>query len=163
MSKKGYLLLASGQLYEGTMVGAERDVMAELVFTTAMTGYLETITDPSYMGQIVIQTFPTIGNYGVIPPDFESKKPGLSGYIVREICHDPSNFRSQGALADYLKSQNVPVLTGIDTRALTRHLREHGVMRGRIVAGEATEEDLAACRAFALHGEAIAASCKAPA
>lgn len=90
MENKGYLLLADGQLFEGTRFGAEKDVYAELVFTTAMTGYLETITDPSYEGQIVIQTFPTIGNYGVIPEDFESARPGLSAYVVREWCHDPA-------------------------------------------------------------------------
>lgn len=133
MSKKGYLLLADGQLYEGTMVGAEKDVMAELVFTTAMTGYLETITDPSYEGQIVIQTFPTIGNYGVIPPDFESKKPRLSAYIAREICEAPCNFRSEGTLTDYLKSQDVPALVGVDTRALTRRIRNAGVMNAAIL------------------------------
>ncbi|MDO5144955.1 MAG: carbamoyl phosphate synthase small subunit [bacterium] len=162
MSKKGYLLLASGQLYEGTMVGAERDVMAELVFTTAMTGYLETITDPSYMGQIVIQTFPTIGNYGVIPPDFESKKPGLSGYIVREICHDPSNFRSKGALADYLKSQDVPVLTGIDTRALTRRIRSAGVMNAAILTQKPADLDaaLSKLRSLPFHPSVAGVTCQ---
>lgn len=117
MENKGYLLLADGQLFEGTRFGAEKDVYAELVFTTAMTGYLETITDPSYEGQIVIQTFPTIGNYGVIPEDFESARPGLSAYVVREWCHDPSNFRCQGTLDDYLRREGIPGLCGLDTRA----------------------------------------------
>ncbi|MCH5287040.1 MAG: glutamine-hydrolyzing carbamoyl-phosphate synthase small subunit [Christensenellaceae bacterium] len=131
--KKGYLLLANGQLYEGTLMGAEKSVMAELVFTTAMTGYLETLTDPSYEGQIVIQTFPTIGNYGVIPPDFESRAPKLSGYIAREICDEPCNFRNEGRLNDWLVAQGIPCLTGVDTRALTRTIRNAGVMNAALL------------------------------
>ena len=130
---KGYLLLANGQLYEGTLMGAAKPVMAELVFTTAMTGYLETLTDPSYEGEIVIQTFPTIGNYGVIPEDFESPRPRLSAYIVRELCDEPSNFRCQGKLDDYLKAQGIPCLTGVDTRALTRVIRNAGVMNAALL------------------------------
>lgn len=133
MSRKGYLLLADGQLYEGTLLGAEKSVMAELVFTTGMVGYLETITDPSYKGQIVIQTFPLIGNYGVIDEDFESKRPGLSGYVVRELCDAPSNFRCQGKLEEYLQREGVPVLTGVDTRSLTRRIRSAGVMNAAIL------------------------------
>ena len=131
--KKGYLLLANGQLYEGTLMGAQKPVMAELVFTTAMTGYLETLTDPSYEGQIVIQTFPTIGNYGVIPPDFESRAPKLSGYIAREICDEPCNFRNEGKLGDWLAGQGIPCLTGVDTRALTRVIRSAGVMNAALL------------------------------
>lgn len=133
MSRKGYLLLADGQLFEGEMQGAEKNVMAELVFTTAMVGYLETLTDPSYEGEIVIQTFPTIGNYGVIPEDFESGKPWLSGYIAREICDAPSNFRCEGKLEDFLKEHDIPCLTGVDTRALTRKIRSAGVMNAAIL------------------------------
>ena len=133
MSRKGYLLLADGQLFEGKMRGAEKNVMAELVFTTAMVGYLETLTDPSYEGEIVIQTFPTIGNYGVIPEDFESGKPWLSGYIAREICDAPSNFRCGGKLEDFLKEHDIPCLTGVDTRALTRKIRSAGVMNAAIL------------------------------
>ena len=133
MRKKGYLLLADGQLFEGELHGAEKNVMAELVFTTAMTGYLETLTDPSYEGQIVIQTFPTIGNYGVIPQDFESAAPSLSGYIAREICEAPCNFRSQGKLEDFLREKGIPCLTGVDTRALTRRIRSAGVMNAAIL------------------------------
>lgn len=133
MSRKGYLLLADGQLFEGEMRGAEKNVMAELVFTTAMVGYLETLTDPSYEGEIVIQTFPTIGNYGVIPEDFESGKPWLSGYIAREICDAPSNFRCGGKLEDFLKEHDIPCLTGVDTRALTRKIRSAGVMNAAIL------------------------------
>ena len=132
--KKGYLLLADGQLYEGELHGAEKNVMAELVFTTAMTGYLETLTDPSYEGEIVIQTFPTIGNYGVIPEDFESRRPRLSGYIARELCQEPSNFRNTGRLEDFLREQGIPMLTGVDTRALTRKIRSAGVMNAAILS-----------------------------
>ncbi len=130
---KGYLLLANGQLYEGTLMGAAKPVMAELVFTTAMTGYLETLTDPSYEGEIVIQTFPCIGNYGVIEEDFESPGPRLSAYIVRELCDTPNNFRTQGKLNDYLVKAGIPCLTDVDTRALTRTIRNAGVMNAALL------------------------------
>jgi carbamoyl-phosphate synthase small subunit len=117
---------------EGVRFGAERETAGELVFTTGMVGYLETLTDPSYFGQIVVQTFPLIGNYGVIPQDFESEGPKLSGYVVREWCESPSNFRSAGSLDAYLAAQGVPGLCGVDTRALTRILRTAGVMRAKI-------------------------------
>ncbi len=97
-SKSAYLVLESGKVFCGQSFGSDADAVGEIVFTTAMTGYLETLTDPSYFGQIVIQTFPLIGNYGVISPDFESASPALSAYIVRDICQEPSNFRSEGPL-----------------------------------------------------------------
>ena len=96
MSKKAYLILENGTVFEGESFGAEKETTGELVFTTAMTGYLETLTDPSYFGQVVLQTFPLIGNYGVIPADFETDAPSLKGYIVREWCQAPSNFRCEG-------------------------------------------------------------------
>ena len=163
MSKKGYLLLASGQLYEGTLRGAERSVMAELVFTTGMVGYLETITDPSYKGQIVIQTFPAIGNYGVIPEDFESARPGLSGYVVRELCDAPCNFRCQGKLEDYLREQGIPVLTGVDTRSLTRRIRSAGVMNAAILTEkpENLEEAVAQLKALPFHPSIQDVTCDA--
>ncbi|MDO4483685.1 MAG: carbamoyl phosphate synthase small subunit [Clostridia bacterium] len=133
MSKKGYLLLADGRLFEGELHGAQKSVEAELVFTTGMVGYLETITDPSYEGEIVIQTFPAIGNYGLIKEDFESKCPGLSGYVVRELCDTPCNFRCEGTLEDYLRENDIPVLTGVDTRALTKIIRSAGVMNAAIL------------------------------
>lgn len=141
MSRKGYLLLADGTLYEGTLMGAEVSVKAELVFTTAMVGYLETLTDPSYEGEIVIQTFPTIGNYGVIPADFESKRPRLSGYIAREICDAPCNFRCEGDLDTFLKASGIPCLTGVDTRALTRRIRNAGVMNAAILTEKPADVD----------------------
>lgn len=164
MKKKGYLLLADGQLFEGELRGAEKSVMAELVFTTAMTGYLETLTDPSYEGQIVIQTFPTIGNYGVIPADFESAAPRLSGYVVRELCDTPSNFRSEGALDEYLQNCGVPCLTKVDTRALTRRIRDAGVMNAALLTE--LPEDIAALteklRALPFHPSIQDVTCDAP-
>ena len=162
MENKGYLLLADGQLFEGTRFGAEKDVYAELVFTTAMTGYLETITDPSYEGQIVIQTFPTIGNYGVIPEDFESARPGLSAYVVREWCHDPSNFRCQGTLDDYLRREGIPGLCGLDTRRLTRRIRSAGVMNAALLMEEPENTDavIAKLRALPFHPAVQDVSCK---
>jgi len=163
MSKKGYLLLADGQLYEGILMGAEKDVKAELVFTTGMVGYLETITDPSYEGEIVIQTFPTIGNYGVIPEDFESKKPGLSAYVVREICDAPNNFRCQGSLNDYLKEQGIPVLTGVDTRSLTRRIRNAGVMNAALLTEKPEDIDalVAELKALPFHPSIHDVTCDA--
>ena len=124
MNKQAYLILENGAVFEGVMLGAETEVIGEVVFTTAMTGYLETLTDPSYYGQIVVQTFPLMGNYGVIPQDFESEKPQLCAYVMRECCQVPSNFRAQGTLEAYLKQQGIVALCGIDTRALTRIVRE---------------------------------------
>lgn len=132
MQNEGYLILQNGKVFRGELFGADAEAMGELVFTTAMTGYLETLTDPSYYEQIVIQTFPLIGNYGIIPEDFESQAVRLKGYIVREWCQVPSNFRSEGGLDAFLKQQGVVGLCGIDTRALTRIVREHGVMNARI-------------------------------
>ncbi|MGN1350659.1 MAG: carbamoyl phosphate synthase small subunit [Anaerovoracaceae bacterium] len=139
MKETRYLLLENGTVFKGKAFGAQGDVTGEVVFTTAMTGYLETLTDPSYYGQIVCQTFPLIGNYGVIPSDFESKKSFVKGYIVRDWCQEPSNFRTEGDLDTFLKEQNVPGLYGIDTRALTKIVRENGVMNG-IILSELPEE-----------------------
>ncbi|MDR2421297.1 MAG: carbamoyl phosphate synthase small subunit [Oscillospiraceae bacterium] len=132
MARKAYLILADGTVFEGSGFGAEGEAVGETVFTTGMTGYLETLTDKSYYGQIVAQTFPLIGNYGVIPEDFESGGVAAGGYIVRQWCQDPSNFRSEGGLDAFLKSKGVVGLYGIDTRRLTKLLRESGVMNGMI-------------------------------
>ncbi len=132
---KAWLILADGTIFEGTSIGATGKTIGETVFTTGMTGYLETLTDPSYFGQIVTQTFPLIGNYGDIPVDYESKKCWVRGYIVRELCDLPSNFRCEGTLSDFLKKQNIVGICGIDTRALTKRLRESGVMNGMIISG----------------------------
>jgi len=132
VGNKAYLILENGKIFEGCSFGSTGEVVGEVVFTTAMTGYLETLTDPSYYGQIVVQTFPLIGNYGVIPSDFESKTPHLKAYIVREWCQEPSNFRCEGDLDTFLKEKGIIGLYGIDTRALTRIVREHGVMNAII-------------------------------
>lgn len=138
--KTAFLILADGTVFEGEAIGALGSVVGETVFTTGMTGYLETLTDPSYYGQIVAQTFPLIGNYGVIPQDFESAKSWVSGYIVRELCDEPSNFRCQQKLSDFLTAQNIVGIRGIDTRALTKKIRESGVMNGMIVSGPDAEK-----------------------
>jgi len=130
--KKAYLILQNGQVFPAHRFGADGEISAELVFTTGMVGYLETLTDPSFHGQIVLQTFPLIGNYGVISEDFESTRPALSAYIVRNICEMPSNFRSEGSLADYLEKENIIGLCGLDTRKLTKIIREYGVMNAAI-------------------------------
>ena len=147
--KKGYLVLQNGRVFEGTRFGAETDATGELVFTTGMCGYLETLTDPSYAGQIVTQTYPLIGNYGVIPEDFEGEC-HVRGYVVREWCQEPSNFRCQGDLDSFLKERGVPGLCGVDTRELTRILRESGVMNACIC--DEVPADLAAVAAYAVSG-----------
>lgn len=145
--KKAYLILENGTIFEGKSFGACQETVGEIVFTTAMTGYLETLTDPSYYGQIVVQTFPLIGNYGVIESDFESKQPQVKGYIVRDWCQEPSNFRCEGNLDAFLKSKNITGIYGIDTRALTKIVRESGVMNGKIVM-EGQAFDLAELRRY---------------
>ena len=144
---KAYLVLENGKVFCGERFGAEGNVTAEVVFTTGMTGYLETLTDKSYFGQIVVQTFPLIGNYGVIPSDFEGGLIGPSGYIVKEWCQLPSNFRSEGELDTFFKERGVIGLSGIDTRALTKLIRESGVMNGAIVSDPA-EADMEAIRVY---------------
>ncbi len=128
---KRYLVLQDGAVFEGQAFGADVSGVGELVFTTGMCGYIETLTDPSYYGQIVLQTFPLIGNYGIIPEDFEGKC-HVKGYVVRQWCDTPSNFRSQGTVDDFLKAQGVPGISGVDTRELTRRIREHGVMNAML-------------------------------
>lgn len=134
MDEKVYLVLENGEYMEGIPFGAplKEDVDAEMVFTTAMTGYLEMLTDPSYYGQMVIQTFPLAGNYGMIPSDFESREIHLSALICREWCQNPSNFRSAGTLDFFLKRQNIPGICGVDTRSLTKQIRQYGTMNARL-------------------------------
>lgn len=129
--EKAYLVLENRDVFEGYRIGSHRDSVGELVFTTGMVGYPETLTDPSYAGQIVIQTFPLIGNYGIIEEDFEGKC-AVNGYIVREMCDKPSNFRCRYTLERFLEENDVPGICGIDTRALTKILREEGVMNACI-------------------------------
>ena len=157
--KKCYLVLADGHIFEGTRFGAEGCAMGELVFNTGVVGYEANLTDPNNYGQIVLQTFPMIGNYGVIPEDLGGKKAYLSGYVVREWCDAPSNFRCQGNLDEYLKAQGVVGMYGIDTREITRIIRDNGVMAAKIVdkVGENAAEGLAA---YAVKGAVEAVSCK---
>lgn len=130
--QKVYLCLENGQTFEGYRFGAGGEIQGELVFTTGMGGYIETLTDPSYYGQIVLQTFPLIGNYGFIPEDMESPKSYVSAYIVREYCEAPSNFRCRETLDDFLKSQGIIGVYGVDTREITKTIRESGVMNAVI-------------------------------
>ena len=157
--KKGYLILQDGQVFEGVRFGAETDTVGELVFTTGMCGYVETLTDPSYAGQIVMQTYPLIGNYGIIREDFEGAC-CVKGYVVREYCDTPSNFRTDCDLDTYLKELGVPGLCGVDTRELTRIIREHGVMNAAIC--DEIPADLTPIKTYAITGVVEAVSCKEP-
>ena len=155
--KKGYLVLQDGQVFEGFRFGGPADAVGELVFTTGMCGYIETLTDPSYAGQIVRQTYPLIGNDGIIREDFEGAC-CVKGYVVREYCDAPSNFRCDCDLDAYLKEQNVPGLCGVDTRELTRIIREHGVMNAAICSG--IPADLTPVKTYAVTGVVEAVTCR---
>lgn len=145
--KKAFLLLADGTLFEGTACGYEGQCIGEVVFNTGMAGYQEVLTDPSYYGQIVTMTYPLVGNYGINFEDYESHKSWVSGFIMREICEYPSNWRCRHTLDHYLKSQKVVGLQGIDTRRLTRILRNSGVMNG-VIYTEGHEPDEATIAAM---------------
>ena len=132
---KAFLILEDGTVFTGTSIGSTRDMISEIVFNTSMTGYLEVLTDPSYAGQAVVMTYPLIGNYG-ITPDMESLKAWPDGYIVRELSRMPSNFRCEGTIQDFLKKYDIPGIAGVDTRALTKILREKGTMNGMITTSE---------------------------
>ena len=138
------LALADGRVFRGTAFGARRDAGGEAVFTTTMTGYQEVCTDPSFYGQLVCMTYPLIGNYGVNADDDESRRPWIAGLIVREVCADPSNWRTTGGLDAYLARNDIPAIAGVDTRALTRHIRSVGDVRAVLVhdAGTLTDDAL---------------------
>ena len=142
MDRNAYLLLEDGRRFDGAHLGADGVTFGEVVFNTAMTGYQEVLTDPSYTGQLVTMTYPLIGNYGVNSEDRESPVPQVSGFIVREAARFESNWRSEGGLDEYLKEHGVTGIADVDTRALTRHIRSHGAMRGAIAAGEADEKEV---------------------
>jgi len=131
-SAPAYLVLEDGTVWPGTAHGAARTTLGEVVFNTSMTGYQEIITDPSYRGQFVLMTYPHIGNVGVNPEDEESARPWLSGLIVREMNERPSSWRSAESLPDYLARHDVPAITGVDTRALTLHIRERGSLKAAL-------------------------------
>ncbi len=142
MSKKTILVLEDGSVYEGYSFGAEVSTYGEVVFNTSMTGYQEMLTDPSYAGQIVVPTYPLIGNYGINDQDFESERIQVRGFVVREDCTQPSHWQSTKTLYQFLAENGIPGIYGIDTRALTRRLRSAGVMMGAITTDKSPEEAL---------------------
>ncbi len=136
------LILENGKRFSGKMFGAVKEVVGEVVFTTGMIGYQETLTDPSFAGQIVAMTFPLIGNYGINFEDMEAERVSLAAFIVREKCDYPSNFRNEMTLDAFLKQQGIVGLCGIDTRALTKTIRDAGCMKGVIMKGNPTDEQV---------------------
>ncbi len=166
---QAYLILANGTVLAGQSVGCPGTTVGEVVFATAMVGFEETLTDPSYYGQIITQTYPLIGNYGMNAQDKESGKIWARGYIVREACKTPSNFRCEMTLDAFLKQNGIVGIEGIDTRRLTRTLREHGVMNGAITTAfdpaarpEKLAELLSVLSDYAVTEAVAAVSCKAP-
>ncbi|MBQ4434969.1 MAG: glutamine-hydrolyzing carbamoyl-phosphate synthase small subunit [Clostridia bacterium] len=160
MAKTAYLVLSNGAVFKGRRIGAEVDRIGELVFTTGMEGYIETLTDPSYYGQIVTQSFPLIGNYGIIEEDFEGES-ALFGYVCREISDTPSNFRCQYTVDEYLRRKGIPGIVGVDTRQIVRITREEGVMNAVICSS--VPEDLSAVRAYTVQNAVKSVTCAAPA
>ncbi|HHW31200.1 MAG TPA: carbamoyl phosphate synthase small subunit [Clostridiaceae bacterium] len=159
MNSKAFLVLENGKIFEGFSFGTVGEVTGEIVFTTGMTGYLETLTDKSYFGQIILHTFPLIGNYGVIPEDFESNVISARGYIVKQVCSKPSNFRSNGDIDSFLRERNIVGLWGIDTRELTKVLREQGTMNGMITT-DPEKADLDKIRSYSIKNAVESVSVK---
>lgn len=159
---KAFLILADGTVYEGESIGSTREVISEIVFNTSMTGYLEILTDPSYCGQSVVMTYPLIGNYGVCYEDMEDPESYVDGYIVREISNSPSNFRSEDKLEKFLVDHDIAGIQGIDTRALTKRLRNYGTMNGMITTNEnfVLEEVLPKIKAYKVTDVVKRVSCK---
>ena len=156
---KRYLVLENGTVFEGTAFGADRDVIAEIVFNTAVTGYVETLSDRRYVGQAVCQTFPLVGNYGINESDADGVPVCVSAYIVRELSDIASNFRSEGELDAYLKKHGVPGLWGLDTRALTKLLRDNGTMNG-MITDDPAKADREAIRNFRIEKAVVGTSTK---
>ena len=155
--KKGYLVLQDGQVFEGIRFGAEMDTVGELVFSTGVVGYVEALTDPAYAGQILMQTYPLIGNVGIIREDIQGAC-CVKGYVAREFCDAPSNFRTDCDLETWLKEEGVPGLYGVDTRQLTRIIRENGVMNAMIC--DEVPADLTPLRTYAITGQVAEVTCK---
>ena len=147
MGKTAYLVLENGKVFQGEYFGKVGDVIAEVVFTTGMTGYLETLTDKSYYGHMIVQTFPLIGNYGLIPQDFESDRVAARAYIVKDWCQAPSNFRSEGSIDTFLKQKDIVAIKGVDTRTLTKIIRESGTMNG-MITDDPAKADLEKIKAY---------------
>lgn len=159
---KAFLILEDGRVFEGTSIGSTREVISEIVFNTSMTGYLEVLTDPSYAGQAVTMTYPLIGNYGVCFHDMESLRPWPDGFIVRELSRMPSNFRCEGTIQNFLERHDIPGISGIDTRALTKLLREKGTMNGMITtdAGYNLEDIIPRLKAYTVGDVVGKVTCK---
>ncbi|MFR3728195.1 carbamoyl phosphate synthase small subunit [Lacrimispora sp.] len=159
---KAFLILEDGTVFTGTSIGSTREVISEIVFNTSMTGYLEVLTDPSYAGQAVVMTYPLIGNYGICQEDMESLKPWPDGYIVRELSRIPSNFRCEDTIQHFLKENDIPGISGIDTRALTKILREKGTMNGMITTNEGFDLDdvISRMKKYSVTGVVKATTCR---
>ena len=159
---KAFLILEDGTVFEGTHIGAEKEIISEIVFNTSMAGYLEVLTDPSYAGQAVCMTYPLIGNYGVCLEDMESSRPWPDGFIVRELSRMPSNFRCDMSIQEFLEKYGIPGIAGIDTRALVKLLREKGTMNGCITTREdfTLEEVLPKLKAYTTGKVVEKVSCK---
>lgn len=157
-AKKAFLVLADGTVFEGKSFGTEGTAMGEVVFTTAMVGYQETLTDPCYQGQMVVQTFPLIGNYGTNDEDYASDNSVVSGYIVREYCEEPSNFRCTSTIDAFMKKHGIIGLYDIDTRCLTRIIREKGVMNGMITVTDSLDREDAVAKIASFDAGDVAAN-----
>ncbi len=159
---KAYLILEDGTIFTGTSIGSAREAISEIVFNTSMTGYLEVLTDPSYAGQAVVMTYPLIGNYGISYEDMESLKPWPDGYIVHELSRIPSNFRSEDTIQHFLQEHDIPGICGIDTRSLTKRLREKGTMNGMITTKiyADLDEPISRMKAYQVKDVVMAASTK---
>jgi len=158
------LALENGKVFYGEGFGALGSCEGEVIFNTAMTGYQEILTDPSYCGQILTMTYPLIGNYGINPADFESRQPFLRGFVVKEACSHPNNWRATETLSAYLKRNNILALSGIDTRALTRIIRQSGSMRGVISTEDVNDQELVerACTAATISGQNLLSEVTTP-
>ena len=159
---KAFLILEDGHVFTGRSIGSTREAVSEIVFNTSMTGYLEVLTDPSYAGQAVIMTYPLIGNYGICYEDMESERPWVDGFIVRELSRMPSNFRSEDTIQNFLEKNDIPGICGIDTRALTKILRESGTMNGMITTDENynMDEVMKKLKAYSTGDEVSKVSCR---
>ena len=153
MTKRAILVLEDGSVYEGYAFGAEVDAFGEVVFNTSMMGYQEMLTDPSYAGQIVVPTYPLIGNYGINEHDFESNRIQVRGFVVREECYQPNHYLSNSTLYQYLAESGIPGISGVDTRAITRKLRSAGVMMGIITSDRTPQQALEELQKLPRHGE----------
>lgn len=161
---KAFLILEDGTVFEGMSIGSTREVISEIVFNTSMTGYLEVLSDPSYAGQAVVMTYPLIGNYGICHEDMESEKSWPDGFIVRELSRIPSNFRSEDTIQNFLENYDIPGISGIDTRALTKILREKGTMNGMITTKDYRDfsDPISRMKQYRVTGVVKKVSCREP-